>query len=93
MKHRLSSLLIAAAAACVATACGPAAVDSPEVSLARGTVNSGTGMVVSAYPDASHAGAEVLRAGGNAVDAAIATGLVLAVTHPTAGNIGGAASW
>ena len=89
MNHRLSSLLIAAAAACVATACEPAAVDSPEVSLARGTVNSGTGMVVAAYPDASRAGAEVLRAGGNAVDAAIATGLALAVTHPTAGNIGG----
>ena len=89
MKHRLSSLLIAVAAACVAGACGPAAVDFPEVSLARGTVDSGTGMVVSAYPDASLAGAEVLRAGGNAVDAAIATGLALAVTHPTAGNIGG----
>ena len=89
MRHRLSSLLIAATAACVAAACGPATVDSPEVSLARGTVNSGTGMVVSAYPDASRAGAEVLRAGGNAVDAAIATGLALAVTHPAAGNIGG----
>ena len=89
MTNRLSSFLVAATAACVAVACGPAAVDSPEVSLARGTVNSGTGMVVSAYPDASQAGAEVLRAGGNAVDAAIATGLALAVTHPTAGNIGG----
>ena len=89
MRHRLSSLLIAATAACVAAACGPATVDSPEVSLARGTVSSGTGMVVSAYSDASRAGAEVLRAGGNAVDAAIATGLALAVTHPSAGNIGG----
>jgi len=46
-------------------------------------------MVVSTNVLASRAGAEVLRAGGNAVDAAIATGFALAVTHPTAGNIGG----
>jgi len=46
-------------------------------------------MVVSASVLASEVGAEVLRSGGNAVDAAIATGFALAVTHPTAGNIGG----
>ncbi len=47
------------------------------------------GMVVSASVHASEAGADVLAAGGNAVDAAIATGFALAVTHPAAGNIGG----
>jgi gamma-glutamyltranspeptidase / glutathione hydrolase len=47
------------------------------------------GMVVSASAIASRAGADVLAAGGNAVDAAVATGLAMAVTHPTAGNIGG----
>ncbi|HLU24464.1 MAG TPA: gamma-glutamyltransferase [Longimicrobiales bacterium] len=47
------------------------------------------GMVVSASAIASEVGARVLEAGGNAVDAAIATGFALAVTHPAAGNIGG----
>lgn len=47
------------------------------------------GMVVSEQWRASEVGRDVLAAGGNAVDAAIATGLALAVTHPSAGNIGG----
>ena len=47
------------------------------------------GIVVSASTIASQTGAQVLRDGGNAVDAAIATAFALAVTHPTAGNIGG----
>lgn len=47
------------------------------------------GMVVSAEPLATEAGLQVLKDGGNAVDAAVVTGLVLAVTLPRAGNIGG----
>jgi len=46
-------------------------------------------MVVSASSIASEVGRDVLVAGGNAVDAAIATGFALAVTYPVAGNIGG----
>lgn len=47
------------------------------------------GMVVSSHVLASEVGVSVLRSGGNAVDAAVATGLALAVVHPAAGNIGG----
>lgn len=47
------------------------------------------GMVVSSERHASEAGVEVLREGGNAVDAAVAVGFTLAVTYPFAGNIGG----
>jgi gamma-glutamyltranspeptidase/glutathione hydrolase len=47
------------------------------------------GMVVSMSREASEVGAEIMKEGGNAVDAAVATGFALAVTYPSAGNIGG----
>lgn len=46
-------------------------------------------MVTAVQKDATSAGLQIMRAGGNAVDAAVAVGFALAVTHPEAGNIGG----
>src|SRR5579883_3497636 len=56
---------------------------------ARQPVRARHAMVVAQEPLASDAGVEVLKNGGNAVDAAVAVGFALAVTHPFAGNIGG----
>src|SRR6266404_3222893 len=55
----------------------------------REPVRAHQGMVVAEEPLAADAGLAVLRAGGNAVDAAVAVGFALAVTHPFAGNLGG----
>ena len=52
-------------------------------------INGKEAAVVSAHPLASKAGVRMLRAGGNAIDAAIATQLALAVVYPGAGNLGG----
>ncbi|MEP7106821.1 MAG: gamma-glutamyltransferase [Ferruginibacter sp.] len=56
---------------------------------AQKNINCNKGAVVSAHPLASKTGVNILKQGGNAIDAAIATQLALAVVYPGAGNIGG----
>ena len=57
--------------------------------VARQPVHARHGMVVARETHATDAGEAVLEAGGNAIDAAVAVAFALAVTHPSAGNIGG----
>ncbi|MBE3097254.1 MAG: gamma-glutamyltransferase [Planctomycetes bacterium] len=68
---------------------GLVAVAAVSVSTESTPTRTKAGMVVSQNETASRIGAEVLRDGGSAIDAAVATAFALAVTHPTAGNIGG----
>src|SRR5258708_6975853 len=62
---------------------------APAHAAAPAAVESSTGMVVTSQHLASDVGAAILRQGGNAVDAAVAIGYALAVTHPCCGNLGG----
>ncbi|WP_437742552.1 gamma-glutamyltransferase [Sorangium sp. So ce1504] len=82
-----------AAAAPTADAAAPEPMPPvPPIALASGgprAVRGDAGLVTSVEEHATRTGADVLRRGGNAVDAAVAVAFALAVTHPSAGNIGG----
>ncbi len=82
-----SNELLVSAAICIAAVLFFAGCAAPVV--VDRTVTSSQGMVVCVDDLAAEVGARVLAAGGNAIDAAVAVGFTLAVTHPQAGNLGG----
>lgn len=88
-------VLLAPSLSCARPGPGPEVSPLPGVAatwpfLGKARVSeSREAMVVSGSPIASKVGKEILRHGGNAVDAAVAVGFALAVVHPEAGNIGG----
>src|SRR3954469_16262290 len=92
---RSLKFILAAAALLAAVSFAPAQTAPPAqapilTSTARFLpVTAKHGMVASQEKRATHIGVDILKAGGNAVDAAVAVGFAVAVTHPQAGNIGG----
>lgn len=89
--HRIlaAALLIVAAACSSAVHAQNRGVYEPPAPGTIQPVVAANGMVVAQERLAANIGADVLRRGGNAVDAAVATGFALAVTYPRAGNLGG----
>ena len=73
----------------VVLAIAPLPLGAQATTDSAGMVVSRNGLVISSSSIASDIGASILRKGGNAVDAAVATAFALAVTYPGAGNIGG----
>ena len=83
-----AAFFIALLAATLASAQVAPVARAPAIAPAQ-TVRAHNGVVVAQEQRAARIGVEILDRGGNAVDAAVATGFALAVTYPRAGNIGG----
>jgi gamma-glutamyltranspeptidase/glutathione hydrolase len=81
MKYEPFARPLVATVLTLAVCCAQAASQAP--------VAGENGMVVTAQHLATHVGVDVLKSGGNAVDAAVAVGYALAVVYPAAGNLGG----
>ncbi|MCF8238417.1 MAG: gamma-glutamyltransferase [Saprospiraceae bacterium] len=80
-KYNVLIILLFIATGCIHTSQEPYAIEK--------TATAPSAMVVTAHPLATKIGVQILEAGGNAVDAAIAVQFALAVVYPVAGNIGG----
>ena len=91
MHHRACMNVLGVAALLGAFGCAPA--DDPpggeETTLASQVASSVDGVVVAAQPMAAEAGAKMLRAGGNAADAAVAAAFAISVVEPSMNSIGG----
>jgi gamma-glutamyltranspeptidase/glutathione hydrolase len=88
-RRALSAIVLVIASAAPASTQEQRRLYSPPDLATVRAVSAEHGMVVAQEKIAAQFGADILRQGGNAVDAAVATGFALAVTYPRAGNIGG----
>jgi gamma-glutamyltranspeptidase / glutathione hydrolase len=90
-RRRIFAALLLLVASCIPTAAQEQrrGVYAPPAAATIHPVFAEKGMVVAQEKTAARIGADILRHGGNAIDAAVATGFAMAVTYPRAGNIGG----